>query len=176
MRRSVMIGAVCCSMLAVAGCQRLGMGRERVAPLPATPMADVSQGSLQPLDPQATPPMATGQQGTQPGNMQVASAPLTAPASAVALGRDDMIGGWKMRSGADNCSLYMALTTWTGGYRANTRGCTAPELSGISAWDLTGKVVALKNSQGGTVAQLYATAPEQFTGQTASGQQISIFR
>nr|WP_280114425.1 protease inhibitor Inh/omp19 family protein [Roseibium hamelinense] len=87
-----------------------------------------------------------------------------------------MLGGWKLASGGDNCMAFMTLTTWSGGYRANTRGCATPALSSISAWDLTGKQVVLKDGNGAPVAQLYATSAQQFNGQTSAGSAVSLFR
>lgn len=71
---------------------------------------------------------------------------------------------------------FMTLTSWSGGYRANTRGCTSPVLSGISAWDLTGNQVVLKDGSGQIVAQLYSSAPGKFNGQTSTGSPISLYR
>jgi hypothetical protein len=71
---------------------------------------------------------------------------------------------------------FMTLTTWSGGYRANTRGCASPALSGIAAWDLNGNQVVLKDGSGVIVAQLYSNAPGQFNGQTSAGAPISLYR
>ncbi|WP_428649394.1 protease inhibitor Inh/omp19 family protein [Roseibium sp.] len=152
-----------------AGCQRLSGGRNYAEPLPATPTTPVGAGTLAPLDPNAP------QAGTI-SQTDLANNPVTAPTNAQEVGRTDLLGGWKLASGGDNCMAFMTLTSWSGGYRANTRGCATPVLSGIAAWDLNGKQVVLKDGSGLIVAQLYSSAPGKFDGQTATGAPISLYR
>ena len=66
-----------------------------------------------------------------------------------------MLGSWTVAAAGNSCQLTMVLTTWTGGYRASTRGCSNEALSGISAWNLEGNQVQLMNDTGATVARLY---------------------
>ncbi|WP_208976935.1 protease inhibitor Inh/omp19 family protein [Stappia sp. ES.058] len=179
-RLSKQMTAVICVTLALAGCQRLGYG-SRSAPLPATPTAPVASQSLEPLDPSFNPQDTATLDGTAPldGETQVAGVdPLAGgpPPTAREIGRSDMLGGWSLASGADNCKLFMTLTTWKGGYRANSRGCATPNLQTVSAWDLQGKQVSLKDGEGATIAELYSTGAERFSGRTASGVPISVFR
>ncbi|WP_298818800.1 protease inhibitor Inh/omp19 family protein [uncultured Roseibium sp.] len=158
-----------------AACQRLSGNRNYAAPLPATPTTPVGTGTLDPLDPNAPPPGTTL---TDPNAAptDLASNPVAAPSGAKEVGRTDLLGGWKLSSSGDSCMAFMTLTTWSGGYRANTRGCATPALSGISAWDLNGNQVVLKDGSGVIVAQLYSSSPGQFNGQTSSGSPISLFR
>ncbi|GAB2186184.1 protease inhibitor Inh/omp19 family protein [Roseibium sp. LAB1] len=156
-----------------AGCQRLSGGRNYAEPLPATPTTPVGSGQLAPLDPNA-PGGGLNDPTAQPNDL--ASNPVAAPADAKEVGRTDLLGGWKITSAGDNCMAFMTLTTWSGGYRANTRGCASPVLSGISAWDLSGNQVVLKDGTGLIVAQLYSSAPGQFNGQTSTGSPISLYR
>lgn len=157
-----------------AGCQRLSGGRNYAEPLPATPTTPVGSGSLAPLDSNAPAPGTVTDANAAPADL--ASNPVTAPANASDIGRTDLLGGWKLSSAGDSCQAFMTLTTWSGGYRANTRGCTTPVLSGISAWDLNGNQVVLKDGSGTIVAQLYSSAPGQFNGQTSTGSPISLYR
>ena len=69
----------------------------------------------------------------------------------------------------------MTLTTWTGGYRASTRGCNSTLLKSISAWSLQGSQVVLAGQGGAAVAQLTTSGSNRFEGQ-ASGQPISFYR
>ena len=158
---------------AVAGCQRFSRGPNYAEPLPATPTTPVNSGTLTPLDPNAPP-------GTDPNNpaqpADLANNPVSAPSDAKEVGRTDLLGGWKVSSAGDNCMAFMTLTTWSGGYRANTRGCASPALSGIAAWDLNGNQVVLKDGTGLIVAQLYSSAAGQFNGQTSTGVPISLYR
>ncbi|QFT65829.1 Protease inhibitor Inh [Labrenzia sp. THAF35] len=156
-----------------AGCQRLSGGRNYAEPLPATPTTPVGSGQLAPLDPNA-PDGGLNDPSAQPTDL--ASNPVAAPADAKEVGRTDLLGGWKITSAGDNCMAFMTLTTWSGGYRANTRGCASPVLSGISAWDLSGNQVVLKDGTGLIVAQLYSSASGQFNGQTSTGSPISLYR
>ncbi|MEO9529855.1 protease inhibitor Inh/omp19 family protein [Roseibium sp.] len=157
-----------------AGCQRLSGGRNYAAPLPATPTTPVGSGTLAPLDPGAPGGTALDGPAAQPADL--ANNPVTAPTDAKEVGRTDLLGGWKVSSGGDNCMAFMTLTTWSGGYRANTRGCASQALSGIAAWDLNGNQVVLKDGSGLIVAQLYSSASGQFNGQTSAGAPISLYR
>lgn len=169
-------------IVAVAGCQRLDYGsRPAPAPLPATPVAPVAAGQLQPLE---TYP-GNGQVTQQPLDGTVAAAPVdgqgtvtgTVPTGGGApVGRTDLLGGWTVTSGGDTCQLFMTLTTWSGGYRANTRGCSDTTLAGVSAWDLQGNQIKLKDGGGAEIAQLVSNAPEQYNGTTNGGAPISVFR
>ncbi|MEP3275523.1 MAG: AprI/Inh family metalloprotease inhibitor [Stappiaceae bacterium] len=169
-------------IVAVAGCQRLDYGsRPAPAPLQPTPVAPVASGQLQPLE---TTPNGTPLTG-QPLDGTVATAPLdgqetvtgTVPTgNGAPVGRTDLLGGWTVASGGDTCKLFMTLTTWSGGYRANTRGCSNATLAGVSAWDLQGNQIKLKDGGGADVAALVSNAPEQFNGTTNGGAPISVFR
>ncbi|AXS39033.1 AprI/Inh family metalloprotease inhibitor [Breoghania sp. L-A4] len=198
MTRNAVVAIVIGVTALVGGCQRLNYG-PRVDPLPAVPAQPVADGgSLQPLvltpDPSQNPPggpygqdpYATGpnagdpalagdpaQDGGPAGGAQVATA---APAGAAQLGRTEVLGGWTVTASGETCKLFMNLTTWSGGYRASTRGCSAGPLGQIAAWDLNGAQVVLKDSSGAVLAHLYKSAPERFNGQTAVGQSIAFYR
>ncbi|MBA5776949.1 protease inhibitor Inh/omp19 family protein [Stappia sp. F7233] len=177
MNRHLSLAFVVALAIAAAGCQRLGWSSSRPAPLPATPTPPVASEPLAPLPGTEQTGLPSDQQqpfGTE--EQQVAAAPLEPPADAKEIGRSDLLGGWSIASGADNCKLFMTLTTWSGGYRANSRGCNSSDLQRISAWDLSGKQVVLKDESGATVAQLYSAGAEQFSGQTSGGQAISVYR
>jgi hypothetical protein len=71
--------------------------------------------------------------------------------------------------------MFMALTKWTGGYRAASRGCPG-EAANVAAWDVASRQVVLSDSSGNVVARLYASGNERFDGQTTGGQRISLSR
>lgn len=172
MQRTVTLMVVLGVALSMTACQRFSSSRNYAAPLPATPTTPVGQNELQPLDPLA--PQADGKTGGVPAEgTQVAA---VEPSGALKVDRSDMAGGWKLSSGTDNCMAFMALTAWSGGYRANTRGCNSAELGSVSAWDISGKRVILKNADGATVATLFAASDVLFNGQTASGVPVSLSR
>ncbi|WP_181708228.1 protease inhibitor Inh/omp19 family protein [Chthonobacter rhizosphaerae] len=147
------------------------------APLPAAPTAPVQSQILPP--PMAGAPLATDPNAVPAAPTDLAAAPATqaAPAAAVEVRRPDLNGGWTLASGGESCQLFMSLTTWSGGYRANTRGCASDELKSVGAWDLTGRDVVLKDASGSPVARLTAVAPARFSGQTeVSKRGVQFFR
>ncbi len=189
----------------LAGCSGMGNlgglgGSSAPAPLTPAPTTPVQQGGLAPLvvTPNAAPPPAQAGQivVTQPTTPPVdpnappvpGAKPADGAASAVAdakpapagdsveVKRTDLLGGWRLASGADGCQLSMALTQWSGGYRASTRGCASPELQKIAAWSLSGRTVTLIGNDGTTVATLSASSKERFSGSTSGGKGILFSR
>ncbi|MEP0519465.1 MAG: AprI/Inh family metalloprotease inhibitor [Hyphomicrobiales bacterium] len=156
------------------------------APAPvATQQAGQAAGSA-PFDPAAAAAAAPVQPQTQQfGQAAPAALAPAAPAAAqtlqpavpaVQLSRADMLGAWQLASAADNCQLFMTLTTWTGGYRATTKGCSSVELANITAWDLSNNQVVLVGATGSQVANLTPAGGNRFSGQTKSGAPVSVSR
>ncbi len=174
---------------ALAGCGSFGavglgpMDRSQPAEsdtLPPVASAPIEKSTLPPppADPNAVatlPPTTDPTAPAAPG-----ATPATPPAPSVAsgaeIGRTDLLGGWTLSSGSDNCQLFMTLTSWTGGYRASTRGCQSPALKSISAWSLSGTQVVLAGQGGTPVAHLSSGGNNRFNGQTVSSQPISFYR
>lgn len=175
------------------------------APLAPAPSGRVTSNQLPPPPP-PPPPMEQSQTAMNgaPGTMPPPGGPndLNAPGAANAPGgpqggqgaggaggqgaqvastggasvtRDSLVGAWKVTSGGGSCQIFMALTKWTGGYRAASRGCPG-QVADVSAWDVSGSQVVLKDSGGGTVAQLSPSGGNRYDGQTSGGQQISLYR
>lgn len=177
MNRGLTIALVSALAISTMACQRTTYTRSYVSPLPATPSTPVAGDSLSPLDQQ--PGAGQGEITSQPldsngQETQVASAP-SGTTTGSSVGRTDLLGGWDVSSGADSCKLFMTLTTWSGGYRANTRGCSDENLSRIAAWDLNGSQVVLKDSAGSDIAQL-AGGGGSFSGTTNTGVPITFRR
>lgn len=166
-RIPVVLGLV--AALGASGCSRFGgFGSEpQPEPLPAVPAAPVAAAVLPP--PTTAPPPPVEPEPIQP-------AALPAPEQQLAIQRSELLGGWTVESGGQKCQLFMVLTGWSGGYRASTRGCQSETLKGISAWDLAGKEITLKDSTTAPVANLYATAPGRFSGRLTSGEAVSVYR
>mgnify|MGYP002404293911 CR=1 FL=1 len=116
--------------------------------------------------------------GTGATMTPVATVPTapTAPVAAAPLGRTDLLGGWTIASSGDSCQLFMTLTSWTGGYRASTRGCSSEQLKSISAWNLNGSQVVLAGQGGSPVATLHNAGGTRFDGQIAGGGPVSFYR
>lgn len=182
----------------LAGCGSIGAvgvpwGRDRqvAQPLPAqlpppTAATPVQSAQLPPLSgttstamtaPGALPPPGSTTMGTMgtttgfqdqplapPGGTQAAMT----PSSGGAVGRTDLLGGWTITTAGDSCQLFMTLTSWTGGYRASTRGCATDVLKSISAWNLEGAQVVLAGQGGSPVARLASAGPNRFDGQGIS--------
>jgi hypothetical protein len=129
-------------------------------PLPPPPGAEAAPASgLAALD-----PAAQGTTGAVPASRDVQ------------LGRTDFLGSWTIAAAGDSCQLSVALTTWTGGYRASTRGCSNTALQSISAWNMEGGQVQLMSDTGATVARLYPASKTQLNGQTEGGGPVSVSR
>jgi len=167
--------------LALAGCG--SMGAIGLGPMPnKSGQAVESAGGLPPAVPSDQVPAgsartasvapaapAAGDQGAAASGDAVASAGPAAAGGAGGLGRTDLLGGWTIASAGDSCQLFMTLTTWTGGYRASTRGCSNGVLKSISAWNLDGKQVVLAGTGGAPVARLSSSGNNRFDGRTEGG-------
>ncbi len=170
--------------ITLAGCGSFGAiglpwKREQpVAPPDVTAAAPTTPVESSNLPPPPGSPNPLPANGTDAAN-QPLSPPVGAPTVGTGegggIGRTDLLGGWTITSGTDSCQLFMTLTTWTGGYRASTRGCNGTLLKSISAWNLQGSQVVLSGQGGAPVAQLSSTGGNRFEGQ-ANGQPISFYR
>lgn len=158
------------AIVALAGCQRFDrpVSRPPPPPLQPAPVAGVQSGQLAapsqdqfpetPETPETTP--------AETQNVAAAAPPVT---------RDSMVGRWTISTGGSNCDVFLALTQWTGGYRAASRGC-ANQASTISAWDVTGNQVVLNDANGSRFAGLFKTGEQRFEGTTSTGETISLSR
>ncbi len=171
---------------ALAGCGSFGAiglpWQKAQGPAPVNPAA------VPPVQSSALPPPTNGQQqaAVTPGTTDNAmTAPLAQPqapaqsstAAAGQVGRTDLLGGWTITSGGETCQLFMTLTSWTGGYRASTRGCTNATLKSISAWNLQGKQVILAGTGGAPIAHLASGGTNRFDGQIdAQGTASAFYR
>lgn len=127
--------------------------------------------------PPTDPAMTAGTPGAAPGDLALMPATPGAGGAAAEIGRPDLLGAWTLTDGTESCELFMTLTSWTGGYRASTRGCTSTTLASIAAWDLNGQQVVLAGPEGVAVARLYSSGFNRFDGQTeAEAATVSFFR
>ena len=173
--------------IAVSGCTRISGTNQGgtlptqqrpapVKPLEPAPLTPVDSGQLQPASPTPPPvdPNATAEPiPSEPKPVQVAKVD---PANAQPVTRQAMVGAWTVSTGGSNCQIFLALTKWSGGYRAASRGCSAKAISDVQAWDVKGKQVLLVNSSGSTAATLYRSSTERFDGSTNGGGAISFAR
>jgi len=161
--------------VALAGCGSVGVGGLSPEPNMSGHAVETAGGL-----PPASPAFVSGQPASDapvsPAGGADAGAVASDGASAVGgaaasggLGRTDLLGGWTINSAGDSCQLFMTLTTWTGGYRASTRGCTNGVLKSISAWNLDGEQVVFAGAGGTPVARLSSSGNHRFDGRTESG-------
>ncbi|MGI9365817.1 MAG: protease inhibitor Inh/omp19 family protein [Rhizobiaceae bacterium] len=167
----------------VTGCQRTsgvyqGGGlptQQSPTSLEPAPLPPVQQGELQPAAPtgQEGIPAVPGTPGTEETTQVAAAEP---PVGAQPVTRQAMVGAWTVSTGGSNCQIFLALTKWSGGYRAASRGCSAPAISDVQAWDVKGKQVVLVTSAGNTAATLYRSSEQRYDGSTNGGGAISFTR
>ena len=158
-------------------------------PLTPVPTGQVASNQLPPPPPPPPPsnnfgnpdPMvadagvtADGGQGDLPAapeqqNTQVASV------NRPAVSRNSVLGAYKVTTDGGNCQIILSLTKWSGGYRAASRGCPG-KVADVSAWDVSGSQVVLKDSSGSNVANLDSTGNARYEGRTNGGQNITLYR
>lgn len=165
------------AVLALSACQRTSysdMGPSSSAspaPLQAQPVPSVQSSQLP--DPTTS---TTGGTGFPSAPTQTASAvPGAAPATAMDVKKEGMVGNWRVASGPNNCDMFLTLTNLGSGSRGGTRGC-AGELTAMGSWEVSGKQVMLKDRNGNPIGNLYKTADNRYEGTTASGQPITLSR
>jgi len=145
----------------------------------ASPPQSVQTADLPPAADKAAPPASNA--ATAAADAAFMNDPGTTAATPAAAGpvgeiaRTDLLGGWTVASGSESCQLFMTLTSWTGGYRASTRGCSSDTLKSISAWSLAGKQVVLAGNAGKPVAHLLASDQNHFNGQIDGQTQVITF-
>lgn len=170
------------SGMAVSSCtqtSRFGGNNSQPAPLTPAPTGVVEAKELEPA--QAGDQLTTDQTNVDATDtklepdVKVAAAPPPA-GGGKEVTREALIGAWQVNTGGTKCQIFLALTKWSGGYRAASRGCAAAALADVQAWDVKGKQVVLVNSSGATAARLYRSADTRYDGSTTAGGAISFSR
>jgi len=195
------IAALTLAAVTVSGCtsNRLGALSTQPAPLNPAPAGTVTSGQLPPpsqpgtgagapaLGPDGFPvaPGGTVVAGTDPSLETDATDAATDPnadpssvqqvASAEPVTREAMVGAWRVSTEGANCQMFMALTRWSTGFRAASRGCPG-DAANVSSWTINGNQVVLSDSGGNRVATLFSSGSDRFDGQTSSGRAISLAR
>lgn len=179
--------------LVVSGCTSSRIGALQTQPTPA-PLTPAPAGSVTgtPLPPPSQPtaaapttfpdapvtvqePSITDVDVATPTDLPADAGSVTQVATAEPVTREALVGAWKVSTAGSSCQMFMALTQWTGGYRAASRGCPGDAAS-VSAWDVRGQQVVLSDSNGNQVATLFSSGAGRFDGQTTSGRAISLSR
>ena len=97
--------------LALAGCQRTSYSPyndlpSQPAPLQAQPVPSVQGGQLPP--PSGASQYPTAPQGNQ--NMASVDPNAAAPASALDVTKQQMVGNWRVSNGGASCDMFLTLT------------------------------------------------------------------
>ena len=172
-------------MLVLSGCTRTNLNQggtlptaqNQPAPLQPAPLTPVKERQLQPVQPvPEKPQVVEAPTPVPPEKEEIKVAKVDPSANAKPVTRQAMIGAWTVSTGGSNCQIFLALTKWSGGYRAASRGCSAAAISDVQAWDVKGKQVVLVDSSGGTAATLFKSSETRFDGSTKSGGAISFSR
>lgn len=185
------VAIVMMASIALAGCQssRIGALQTQASPTPLTPApaGSVTAGQLPPpVQPDAQTQAATQANGfpEAPENTDASSGPQAAVGSESSvqnvatsgpLTKESLVGAWKVTTQGANCQMFMALTKWSGGFRAASRGCPG-EAAAVSSWNVSGSQVVLSDTNGNKVATLFQSSATQFNGQTNGGSAISFSR
>ena len=142
----------------------------------AAPSGTVQQGTLTapsiqtqdafPTAPEA-PTIATEQATNE---TEIASLPT---GGGGPISREQMVGAWKVGISGSTCQMFLALTKWSGGFRAASRGCLVQRR--MSQLECFWQSITAKRPNGGTVAVLLASGPTRYAG-SASGTPITLSR
>lgn len=188
MRKSALAAGICLVAAAavVSGCSSTRFGGsptyQQPTPLNPAPSGSVTAGQL---PPPAQPgvnntaqndfPAAPGTDGMQPDMNAGNDSSIQQVATAQPVTRESLVGAWKVTTAGSSCQMFMALTKWTGGFRAASRGCPG-DAANVAAWDVQGQQVVLSDSNGNKVATLFSSGSGAFNGQTTGGTAISLSR
>ncbi len=184
----VVVAALLSLNVVVAGCTQTSRfdrpSTAAPAPLTPNPTGVVRSSDLQPVAPvqpgdpvPGDPNNADELKPTLEPDTRIAAATPPAPSGGgQPVTREALVGAWQVSTGGSSCQIFLALTKWSGGYRAASRGCAAAALTDVQAWDVKGKQVVLVNSSGSTAARLYRSATTRYDGSTSSGGAISFSR
>lgn len=164
-------------VLSLAGCQRTSYSDAgssySPAPLQAQPVPSVQSGALPDPTTQTSGQFpAAPQQQASLGASDMAGA---APATALDVTKESMVGNWKVANGSASCDMFLTLTNLGSGSRGGTRGCSG-ELTAMGSWEVSGKQVLLKDRNGNVIGRVYKSGDARFDGTTNSGQPVSLSR
>ena len=182
------VAMIAVAAVIVAGCTQTRVGGLNTQPAPLTPAPAGTVTSGQ-LPPPASPQVGADGFPEAPGGSQIIAgdgtdgetsadgdlSSIQEVASAAPVTRETMVGAWRVSTEGANCQMFMALTRWSTGFRAASRGCPG-DAANVSSWNVEGNQVLLSDSSGNRVATLFSTGGERFDGQTVGGRAISLAR
>lgn len=176
------LATTACTRLSGLGQSDLPARQNAATPLQPTPLTPVREAELAPATPTPpAPPVNATELPETPETPDAETPPVQVanagpPPDAQPVTRQALIGAWTVSTGGTNCQIFLALTKWSGGFRAASRGCSAASISDVQAWDVKGKQVVLVDSSGGTAATLFKSTDSRYDGSTSGGGAISFSR
>jgi hypothetical protein len=168
--------AVSLAALLVGGCssERFSSLDTQPAPLTPAPAGTVATSALPPptaTDPSQFPAAPT----TDVAAVTPPAMSTEPPATAADVTTATVAGVWNATVSGQSCKVATPQTKFGAGFRAGPLRCPAP-LDGVKSWNVSGKQLALYDTDGGVLARLYSSGGERFDGQTTSGLPISLTR
>ena len=174
------------ALAALVGLAACSQSVQRASYPPSNTLRPVeTQAALTPTAPAApatTPDVASSdlpdEGTTETAAVETAPAPVASVANKPAkpVSREAMIGRWSVNADGKNCEIFLALTKWSGGYRAATRGCGGSDIGSVQAWDVKGNRIVLVDASGGQAASLTKTGDTRYAGATGGGGSITFTR
>lgn len=169
-------GIVTASLLVVlaAGCQSERMSRlepRQPEPLEPAPAGSVTASQLPPPGSASASafPEAPGEEE------QMAALDTEGQANAPEVTAGSVAGVWNVTIAGQDCRVATPQTKYGQGFRAGPLHCPPP-MDGVKSWNVSGKNLAFYDAGGAQLAELYSTGSEGFSGQTSTGDRISLSR
>lgn len=182
----VMTTSALAALVALAACSQ---SVQRASYPPSNTLRAPTTAALTPSNPTPPAPPAAAPEvsssdlpGETDTGTEVAAAPADEPVRSVTntpakpVSREAMIGRWSVQAAGKNCEIFLALTKWSGGYRAATRGCAGSPLGAVQAWDVKDGKVVLVDASGNRAASLGKQTASLYSGATSGGGQVSFTR
>lgn len=174
------------ALAALVGLAACSQSVQRASYPPSNTLRPVeTQAALTPTAPAApatTPDVASSdlpdEGTTETAAVETAPAPVASVANKPAkpVSREAMIGRWSVNADGKNCEIFLALTKWSGGYRAATRGCAGSPLGAVQAWDVKDGQVVLVDASGSRAASLGKQTATLYSGAANGGGNVSFTR
>ncbi|WP_341759947.1 AprI/Inh family metalloprotease inhibitor [Candidatus Endowatersipora endosymbiont of Watersipora subatra] len=172
-------------LLVIGGCSGLSiLGQDLLdKPIPPAPVSlekipDVDEDHVEPVHDDVSREIdgiLANPNGSEKSHL-IPRPGMEAPVSPVPMTYQSMVGAWTMTVSGSSCQIFLALTKWSGGYRAASRGCQSPSILDIQAWDIRDSQLILLDSNRLIVAALYKDSTLHFDGLTNIGNAISLSR
>lgn len=194
LRHPMGLATAALALAALAGCSPTSFGRSAPPPPPPVQPAAIAPVQTSAVQSSELPPIG-GSTSVAPavpantaGTQTVASTPgfllddIGGPGNTTggrdlsgALTMEQLLGGWTVMAGAQQCRLNLTYTAKgsTGRYRASTPACNEPTLALVTSWQLLGNQIQLYNEADTLVGTLLRSG-NRFVGTLAGGQAISM--